>query len=155
MKEFRKFIGKPEQEAKKVQAEKITESVKETKIIDEIKEPSLKDILETANEELQKDEVVTEASDLEEFSELSESLSKDDLLEIKKHAMKEVLGEELSVSELIDLVLEMKKGKPVKVKNFDSLLIREYIDRNGKITRNGRNYLETDSVKERIRKLVR
>lgn len=82
-------------------------------------------------------------------------ITDDELLEIKKLALKDIIEQELNVSELIDLVLLAKTGKQVKQKNHENLVIREYVDIGGKITKNGRMYLEFDEVKERLRKLIK
>lgn len=102
---------------------------------------------------------VVEQKPVQDISEKTEfnnmELSEDELLEIKKLALKDILETDLSISELIDLVLLAKAGKPVKQKNHEALVIREYVDISGKITKTGRMYLEFDEVKERLRKLIK
>lgn len=100
-----------------------------------------------------KEEIVQEVTEKTEFE--SMDLSEDELLEIKKLALKDIMETDLSVSELIDLVLLAKTGKTVKQKNFEPLVIREYVDMTGKMTKTGRMYLEFDEVKERLRKLIK
>lgn len=128
----------------------IIESVDE-KDIPLIEEPVKIDIIVKVEESK---EVVPEViDDKKEFD--SMNLSESDLMEIKKLALKDIIESDLSVSELIDLVLLAKKGNKVKEKNFENLVIREYIDYDGKITKNGRMFLEFDETKERLRKLLK
>lgn len=101
----------------------------------------------------QKEELEQEVTEKTEFD--SMNLSEDEILEIKKLALKDIMESDLNVSELIDLVLLAKTGKAVKQKNFEPLVIREYLDMSGKITKTGRMYLEFDEVKERLRKLIK
>lgn len=96
---------------------------------------------------------VVQVTEQEEFESLD--LNSEELMEIKKLALKDILSEDLAISELVDLVLLSKKNKPVKEKNFENLLIREYVDNDGKITKTGRMYLEFDDVKARLRKIVK
>jgi len=98
-------------------------------------------------------EKVEEIDEKKEFEEMQ--LTDIELLEIKKLALKDIIETDLNVSELIDLVLLSKSGKPVKQKNSENLMLREYIDYSGKITKNGRMYLEFDEVKQRLRNLIK
>lgn len=132
---FREFINKteekePVEEIKPISETVVTDSVKTTPVVEKI-----------------------QLSEKEEFESLN--LSKDDLLEIKKIALSDILSEDISISELVDLVLLQKTGKTVKEKNREGLLIREYVDREGKITKQGRLYLEFDETKERLQKLLK
>ena len=95
-------------------------------------------------------EQITEKTEFEDLD-----LTESELLAIKKLALKDILEEELSLSELIDLVLLAKTSKPVKAKNFENLVIREYIESDGKITKTGRMYLEFPETKERLRKVIK
>ena len=128
------FLKKPESNVE-VQSSHVDDSVPETIIVEE-----------PIKEEVQ-------LSEKEEFNSLN--LTNDDLMEIKKIALSDILEQDISVSELVDLVLLSKANKSVKEKNKDGLLIREYIDREGKITRQGRLYLEFDETRERLKKLLK
>lgn len=107
-------------------------------------------VLENLLENLEEPKTITEK---EEFESLK--LSNDDLLEIKKIALAEILETDLSISELIDLVLLSKANKNVKEKNRDNLLIREFIEKDGKITKKGKFYLESDETKDRLKSLIK
>ena len=130
---FREFISKTEE--------------KETKL-EESSSLSVEEVVPKIVEEKE-----IQLSEKEEFESLK--LSKDDLLEIKKIALSDILSEDINISELVDLVLLQKTGKSVKDKNKEGLLIREYIDRDGKITKQGRLYLEFDETKTRLQKLLK
>lgn len=129
---FREFLKKPESETSE-------EIVVETKVDLVIPEEKISP--------------VEQISEKDEFVQLG--LSTDELMEIKKIALSDILEQDITVSELVDLVLLSKSSKSVKDKNKDGLLIREYIDREGKITRQGRLYLEFDETRERLKKLLK
>lgn len=132
---FREFLKKPE-----------SETSEETVVLTKIESVTPKE-----PEEL--DSITESISEKDEFAQLG--LSTDELMEIKKIALSDILEQDISVSELVDLVLLSKSSKSVKDKNKDGLLIREYIDRDGKITRQGRLYLEFDETRERLKKLLK
>lgn len=81
-------------------------------------------------------------------------LTEGDLNSIKSVAYSDLKDKELTVSELVDLVLLSKSNKPVKEKNKEGLLIRELVDIRGKITKTGKIYLELDETKTRLIKLL-
>lgn len=130
---FREFLKKPEVPVVE-QDNHVEETIKKDVVI----------VTET---------IVPELSEKDEFDSLN--LTNDDLMEIKKIALSDILEQDISVSELVDLVLLSKANKAIKEKNKDGLLIREYIDREGKITRQGRLYLEFDETRERLKKLLK
>lgn len=132
---FREFLKKPE-----------SETSEETVVLTKVESVTPKE-----PEEL--DSITENISEKDEFAQLG--LSTDELMEIKKIALSDILEQDISVSELVDLVLLSKSSKSVKDKNKDGLLIREYIDRDGKITRQGRLYLEFDETRERLKKLLK
>lgn len=132
---FREFLKKPE-----------SETSEETVVLTKVESVTPKE-----PEEL--DSITESISEKDEFAQLG--LSTDELMEIKKIALSDILEQDISVSELVDLVLLSKSSKSVKDKNKDGLLIREYIDRDGKITRQGRLYLEFDETRERLKKLLK
>ena len=88
----------------------------------------------------------------EEF--VSLELTESELNNIKSVAYSDLRDKELTVSEVVDLVLLAKSGKAVKEKNKEGLLIREMIDARGKITKTGKIYLELDETKNRLIKLL-
>lgn len=133
---FREHLKKKEQDSVDNTASSVEEKVEET-----TKLP------------VEEKEEIIEISEKDEFNNLN--LSKDDLLEIKKIALSDLLEQDISVSELVDLVLLSKTGKTIKEKNKDGLLIREYIDRDGKITRHGKLYLEFDETRNRLKNLLK
>ncbi len=81
-------------------------------------------------------------------------LTEGDLNSIKSVAYSDLKDKELTVSELVDLVLLAKSNKPVKENNKEGLLIRELVDIRGKITKTGKIYLELDETKTRLIKLL-
>lgn len=137
---FREHLLKKKDEETSVEPEKSQESVLENK----------EEIPETAKPE---EVVIEEITEKEEFNSLN--LSSEDLMEIKKIALSDLLEQDITITELVDLVLLSKTGKKVKEKNKDGLLIREYIDRDGKITRSGKLYLEFDETRTRLKKLLK
>ena len=131
---------------------KIVEDIEPQQVIEETTE-SEEPIIENVELPLENVPKIVVISEKEQFDEMD--LSGQELLEIKKLALKDIIETDLSLSELVDLVLLAKTGKKVKSKNVESLLIREYLDNSGKITKNGRMYLEFDDVKERLRTLIK
>jgi hypothetical protein len=106
---------------------------------------------ETKPKEAEKVEIPV-INEKEEFASLD--LSKDDILSLKRLAFADILQEEITISELVDLVLLAKSNKEIKSKNRDSLYIREYVDTKGKITTKGKVYLEEDTTKTRLRDIL-
>lgn len=138
LEKFRAFLKSPSGVSEDLEtvAEKIEENT-------EIKTEPIKKV----------EEPVIQISEKDEFDSLN--LSKEDLIEIKKIALSDILEQDISIPELVDLVLLSKANKPIKEKNKEGLLIREYVDREGKITRQGRLYLEFDETKDRLKKLLK
>lgn len=134
---FRSYL-KPEVEVKeeKIESMPITES-----IITSIVKP-----------EIIKENIIVEEK--KEFSLSQLNLSDNELLELKKVAYAGTIDENVTLSELIDLVLLAKAGKTIQEKNKESLLLKEYIDINNKITIKGKVLLEEDDTKERLREIL-
>lgn len=162
---FRKFLDTDKTEKKLNLSKKdepkiaIIQEKEEVKLdLEELKEievvPEIVKIVEEVKEEIKEENVKEEVklNEREEFEKLD--LSKDELLELKKIAFVDILNEDLSISELVDLVLLAKSSKTVKAKNRDALVLREYVDVKGKITTRGKVYLEEESTKIRLRDLL-
>lgn len=77
-------------------------------------------------------------------------LSEDDKKALKLYAV----NEDLSVGALVSFVLNEKVSKPIPDKFKFDLKIRNYIDEDGKITSDGKKYLESDDTKNRILKII-
>jgi hypothetical protein len=123
--------------------------LEEVEVKEEVVESIVEEIVEENKEEKEDIQIVTEK---EEFEALN--LSKNELLELKKIAFADILQEDITISELVDLVLLSKSGKEIKSKNRDSLIIREYVDIKGKITTKGKVYLEEETTKNRLREIL-
>lgn len=147
---FRSFLSPKKEEINPTPIISVTEEVEFNTIV---KLPELEETIETklSIKELVKEEPKT-LNEKEEFEALD--LSKNDLLELKKIAFSNLLQEDISISELVDLVLLSKTNKSIKQKNKDALVIREYVDMNGKITTKGKVYLEEESTKNRLKEIL-
>lgn len=140
---FRSFLS-PKKEEVVLEVEQPKEPqkpIKENKIVLDVEE-----IVELPKEQPKP------LNEKEEFAKLD--LSKDDLLELKKIAFVDMLQEDISISELVDLVLLAKSNKEIKTKNRDALCLREYVDVKGKITTKGKVYLEEDATKNRLKEIL-
>jgi hypothetical protein len=152
---FRSFLTPKKEELKEiVKPKEIEKVVEETITFPELEEPKIekKEIVEEIVEEIKEEPKEKTLNEKEEFEMLE--LSKNDLLELKKIAFSDILQEDITISELVDLVLLSKSGKSVKAKNKDSLVIREYVDINGKITTKGKVYLEEETTKNRLKEIL-
>ena len=65
-----------------------------------------------------------------------------------------VLSEDVPVPALINLVLREKAGNVIKEENKEDLLLREYINESGNVTEKGKEYINSDEVKEKLSKLL-
>lgn len=101
------------------------------------------------------------ANNLKEY--MKDSVSKTDseqfksleLSEKDKHVLKSTtINSEPTVSALVNLVLREKAGNVIKEENREYLFLRGFISENDNITRAGKDYIETDEVKERLNKLL-
>lgn len=151
---FRQYISKPK-------IEKSTPKIVTTHIVkdaDVIRETiSVDSIIPSINktEELDDSTHVAPTIDKEsEFSLTKLNLSSKELLELKKVAYSGTIDETVTLSELIDLVLFAKTGKQIQNKNKDSLLLKEYIDIENKLTTKGKVLLEEDDTKSRLREIL-
>jgi len=61
---------------------------------------------------------------------------------------------DISIPVLVSLVLKDKCGKTIKENHSFDLKLRGYIDSDSNITKEGKNYLETDRTKNRIKKIL-
>lgn len=61
---------------------------------------------------------------------------------------------DISIPVLVSLVLKDKCGKSIKENHSFDLKLRGYIDNDSNITKEGKNYLETDRTKNRIKKIL-
>jgi len=61
---------------------------------------------------------------------------------------------DISIPVLVSLVLKDKCGKSIKENHSFDLKLRGYIDSDSNITKEGKNYLETDRTKNRIKKIL-
>jgi hypothetical protein len=139
---FRSFLTPKKEEPKEIlKPKEIEKVVEETITFPELEEPKIE---KKEVEEIKEEPKEKTLNEKEEFEMLE--LSKNDLLELKKIAFSDILQEDITISELVDLVLLSKSGKSVKAKNKDSLVIREYVDINGKITTKGKVYLEEETT---------
>ena len=147
---FRSFLTPKKEEPKEtLKPKEIEKVVEETITFPELEEPKIE---KKEVEEIKEEPKEKTLNEKEEFEMLE--LSKNDLLELKKIAFSDILQEDITISELVDLVLLSKSGKSVKAKNKDSLVIREYVDINGKITTKGKVYLEEETTKNRLRDIL-
>lgn len=140
-----------------VETEVVASIEKTEETIDETKSELQKEVLSTfiEKEEKAEEQIKVEEKTINEKEEFNSlDLSKDDILSLKRLAFADILQEDITISELVDLVLLAKSNKTIKSKNKDSLFIREYIDRVGKITAKGKVYLEEDTTKNRLRDIL-
>lgn len=150
---FRQYISKPkiEKSIPKIvttHIDKDADLISETILVNSIKESN-------KIEELNDSTHVAPAIDKEsEFSLTKLNLSSKELLELKKVAYSGTIDETVTLSELIDLVLFAKTGKQIQNKNKDSLLLKEYIDIENKLTAKGKVLLEEDDTKSRLREIL-
>lgn len=153
---FRSYLDKDNKKEPelKIELPELKEEVKEeTPVIKEVvNEPKIEtqETFTTFIEKTKDEE--TPINEKEEFKSLD--LSKDDILSLKRLAFSDILQEDITISELVDLVLLSKSNKQVKSKNKDSLVIREYVDITGKITTKGKVYLEEDATKNRLKEIL-
>lgn len=61
---------------------------------------------------------------------------------------------DISIPVLVSLVLKDKCGKAIKENHSFDLKLRGYIDSDSNITKEGKNYLESDRTKNRIKKIL-
>ena len=61
---------------------------------------------------------------------------------------------DISIPVLVSLVLKDKCGKSIKENHSFDLKLRGYIDNDSNITKEGKNYLESDRTKNRIKKIL-
>ena len=61
---------------------------------------------------------------------------------------------DISIPVLVSLVLKDKCGKSIKENHSFDLKLRGYIDSDSNITKEGKNYLESDRTKNRIKKIL-
>jgi len=105
-------------------------------------EKKLKDFM---NEQAEKSKP---KSDEEIFSDLE--LDESDLNALKTMT----LTPEPTLSALINLVLRERAGRVIKEENKEELLLRNFINEKGNITIEGKTYIETEEVKNRLNKLL-
>ena len=151
---FRQYISKPRIE----KSIPVTDEVCIDKDTDVIQETLISNISEQANTIKENSDPITDNKIVDvvepEFSLTKLNLSSKELLELKKVAYSGTIDETVTLSELIDLVLFAKTGKPIQTKNKDSLLLKEYIDIDNKLTAKGKVLLEEDDTKSRLREIL-
>lgn len=64
------------------------------------------------------------------------------------------LDEDLSIGALVSLILNEKVGKQIPSQYVEDLKLRNYISENNTITKLGSEYMNSDSTKERVKKLI-
>jgi len=96
----------------------------------------------------EQDEKKREKTDVEIFKSLE--LTENDLKTLKFST----ISKEISVSALINLILQEKAGNIIKEENKEELIFRGFITKNGNITESGKLYIETEEVRIKIDKLL-
>ena len=93
-------------------------------------------------------EKTKEKTEQELFNSLE--LSENDIKVLKSN----ILSEEVPIPALVNLILREKAGKVIKEENKEDLLLRELISENGNVTDKGREYINSDEIKEKLSKLL-
>jgi len=87
-------------------------------------------------------------SDKQQFNDLD--LNEKDLRAIQTVC----LESNISIAALINLILRHKNGNVIKEENREELLIRGLIKENDDVSEAGEIYIESDEVKERLKKIL-
>ena len=64
------------------------------------------------------------------------------------------MNEDLPVNALVSLILNEKVNKPIPSVYLSDLKIRNYVTEAGVITEEGMEYINSESTKERVKKIV-
>lgn len=96
----------------------------------------------------EQEEIIKESSDKEVFEDLKLSDKEKNILRCT------VLKEEISIPALVDLILNIKANKNIKDENIEELELRGYIDKDGYVTEQANMFLDLETTKQRIKKLL-